>query len=69
MDIQYTNHHKRISGERLKGTGEWILKKEKCRTWRVQTDSVIMLLRGIRKSPQSPTGRSILLISSPSWSR
>jgi len=47
--VPYTNHHKRISDDRLEGTGEWILGKEKYRTWRASTDSMLLLLRGIRK--------------------
>ena len=67
--VPYTNHHMRISDGRLKGSGEWILKKERYRTWRESTNSMLLLLRGIRKSPQCSTGRGTLLISSSSWSR
>jgi len=67
--VPYTNHHKRISDDRLEGTGEWILKKEKYHTWRASSKSMLLLLRGIRKSPLSSTGRRTLLISSSSWSR
>jgi len=41
-----------------------MLKKEKYRIWSASTDSMLLLLRGIRKSPQSSTGRRALLISS-----
>ena len=54
--VPYTNHHKRISDDRLEGTGEWILKKEKYRTWRASTNSILLLLRGIRKCTRSSAG-------------
>jgi len=45
------------------------MEKEKYRTWRASTSSLLLLLRGIRKSTESSTGRSHLLISLSSWSR
>jgi len=49
--VPYTNHHQRISDDRLAGTGEWILKNVKYRAWRESARSMLLLLRGIRKSP------------------
>jgi len=57
----------RITDGSLKGSGEWILEKERYRTWRESTNSILLLLQGIRKSAQSSTGRGTVLISSSSW--
>ncbi|KAI5841657.1 hypothetical protein BZA05DRAFT_344843, partial [Tricharina praecox] len=45
--IPYTNHHKRISEVRLKGTGEWLFKKTEYHNWRSSSASKLLLLRGI----------------------
>jgi len=40
-----------VLDDRLEGIGGWSLKKEKYRSRRVPNDSMLLLLRGIRKSP------------------
>ena len=47
--IPYSNHHTRISENRLKQTGEWILEKQEYRSWQSESVSKLLLLRGIRK--------------------
>ncbi|KAF8541975.1 hypothetical protein BDD12DRAFT_775371, partial [Trichophaea hybrida] len=45
--IPYTSHHKRISEERLEGTGEWLLARKEYQDWRASSASKMLLLRGI----------------------
>ncbi|KAA8894561.1 hypothetical protein FN846DRAFT_786170, partial [Sphaerosporella brunnea] len=45
--IAYTDHHARISEGRLKGTGDWLFKKEEYRAWRSSSASKLLLLHGI----------------------
>jgi hypothetical protein len=51
--IPYTNHHKRISGGRLNSTGDWLFERTEYRAWRSSSASKLLLLQGIRKSPQA----------------
>ncbi|KAI5813444.1 hypothetical protein BZA77DRAFT_296034 [Pyronema omphalodes] len=46
-DIPYTSHHKRISEERLEGTGNWLFEREEYTTWMSSSESKLLLLRGI----------------------
>jgi hypothetical protein len=48
--LPYTSHHKRISEQRLEGTGTWLFDKKEYRNWRGSNTSKLLLLRGIRKS-------------------
>ena len=50
-DVPYTSHHKRIGEGRLEGTGKWLLGRDEYRTWRSSSASKLLLLRGIRMSP------------------
>jgi hypothetical protein len=52
--IPYTSHHRRISEDRLDGTGQWLLAREEYSEWRVSRRSKLLLLRGIRKLSYTP---------------
>ncbi|KAI5813266.1 hypothetical protein BZA77DRAFT_346375 [Pyronema omphalodes] len=45
--IPYISHHKRISEERLEGTGEWLFERPEYEEWMSSSDSKLLLLRGI----------------------
>ncbi|KAI5813264.1 hypothetical protein BZA77DRAFT_346373 [Pyronema omphalodes] len=47
--IPYISHHKRISEERLEGTGEWLFDRPEYEDWMSSSESKLLLLRGIRK--------------------
>jgi len=59
--IPYTSHHRQISDGRLEGTAEWILERGEYRAWRESSVSMLLLLRGIRKSPHAQLGRVLAL--------
>ncbi|KAI5810371.1 hypothetical protein BZA77DRAFT_172525 [Pyronema omphalodes] len=45
--IPYISHHKRISEERLEGTGEWLFERPEYEEWMSSSESKLLLLRGI----------------------
>jgi hypothetical protein len=69
--IPYTSHHKRISEGRLEGTGKWLFERQEYTTWISPSDSKLLLLRGIRKSPHASFICMLLVLPSQSfsWSR
>ncbi|KAI5808454.1 hypothetical protein BZA77DRAFT_329745 [Pyronema omphalodes] len=71
-EIPYTKHHKRISEERLEGTGQWLFERHEYKSWISSNDSKLLLLRGIRKSPYGSLIHIILVLPTTqlfSWSR
>ncbi|KAH6876538.1 hypothetical protein B0T10DRAFT_497692 [Thelonectria olida] len=46
-DIPYRAHHDEINDRRVKGTGQWILEKDKFRSWEHETSSATLVLYGI----------------------
>ena len=69
-DVPYTSHHKRIGEGRLEGTGKWLLGRDEYRTWRSSSASKLLLLRGIRMTPNDFIRMNSRLTSySSSWSR
>jgi len=51
--IPYKSHHMRIRDNRLEGTAEWILDKKEYQNWISSSESMMLLLRGTRKSLHS----------------
>ena len=46
--VQYAQHHKLVSAERLEGTGQWLLDHQLVDQWRDAVKSSLFWLHGIR---------------------
>ena len=46
--VQYAQHHKLVSAERLEGTGQWLLDHQLVNQWRDAAKSSLFWLHGIR---------------------
>ncbi|KAK1846472.1 ankyrin repeat-containing protein [Colletotrichum chrysophilum] len=46
-NIPYRLHHKTARNDRLKGSGQWLLKKRAFRMWRAESSSSVLWLHGI----------------------
>lgn len=51
--IPYSQHHKRVYGEVLEGTGEWLLEDDQYADWRDSNPSAMLWLHGIPGSGKS----------------
>lgn len=52
-DVQYKAHHKRIVSRCLKGTGQWMFKRQEFHKWLGAEGSAALWLHGIRKMTSS----------------
>lgn len=47
--VEYAKHHLTAAEDRVKGTGEWLFRKNDFIAWQSSSDSTILWLHGIRK--------------------